>query len=58
MCNCGRKTPTEVVTSVQAQADMDTRAAADAAQNAEQARQSILNASANANAGWRAVTPE
>lgn len=58
MCNCGRKAPTEVVTSVQAQADMEARAASDAAINAEQARQSILNASANAGSSWHAVTSE
>lgn len=58
MCNCGRKAPTEVITSAQAQADIEARMAQDAATNAEQAQQSILNAAANASAGWHVVAAE
>lgn len=54
MCNCGRNR--EVVTSVQAQADVDARRASDAEQNAAAMVASIANAVANAsgntNAGW------
>lgn len=51
MCNCGRKVP-EVVTSAQAQADQDARAAEDAAIMTASAILSAQNATANASAGW------
>lgn len=51
MCGCGRKVP-EVITSAQAQADMDARASEDAAIVAAQAVLSAQNATANASAGW------
>lgn len=47
-CNCGRTR--DVVTSVQAQADMDARASQDAAMNAEIMQASA--AAAIANTGW------
>lgn len=57
MCNCGRKAPTEVVTSAQAQADMDARAAADSETNEFQRQMSAQNALANASTGWFATSP-
>jgi hypothetical protein len=51
MCNCGRKAP-QVVTSAQAQAEADARAAEDFAVNEAQRVVSAQNALANASAGW------
>lgn len=48
MCNCGRKQPTEVVTSAQAAAEEALRQQA----NAEVMTASAGNALANATTGW------
>lgn len=58
MCNCGRKAPTEVVTSAQALADAQARADADAAHNAEIMQASANHALSNASTGWFAAPPD
>lgn len=54
MCNCGRKGPTEVITSAQAQEDIAARAA----QDVEIQTASASNALANATAGWFATADQ
>lgn len=52
MCNCGRKQPTEVVTSAQASAEDLARQAQNTAEQAEIMTASAGNALANATSGW------
>lgn len=49
-CNCGRKR--EVITSVQASADVEARRAAEAEANAAAMVASVSNAISNSNSGW------
>lgn len=58
MCNCGRRQPTEVVTSAQVQADIAERQAQDAAHQEEIFVASASNALANASSGWVAHAAE